>query len=71
MLILDPDSNFRDYILNLDLHNFSLDYPWVMTPLSNTVMLMVSPYYISSSPYHSEDIHTKYTLTLLYHSKKS
>jgi hypothetical protein len=24
------------YILNLDGHNFSLDYPLVMTPLSNT-----------------------------------
>jgi hypothetical protein len=40
MLIVDPDSKFRNYILNLDIHNFSLDYPWVMTSLSDTVMLM-------------------------------
>ena len=36
ILKLDPNDNFRNYILNLDIHNFSLDYPWVMTPLSNT-----------------------------------
>jgi hypothetical protein len=24
-------------IINLDIHNFSLDYPWVMTPFSNTM----------------------------------
>jgi hypothetical protein len=23
--------------LNLDIHNFSLNYPWVMTPLSDTL----------------------------------
>jgi hypothetical protein len=42
MLIVDSNSNFRNYLLNLDIHNFSLvphkilphksDYPWVMTP---------------------------------------
>ena len=37
ILKLDPNDNFRNYILNLDIHNFSLDYPWVMTPLSNTM----------------------------------
>jgi hypothetical protein len=39
MLILDPILILGN-ILNLDIHNFSLDYAWVMTPLSNTVMLM-------------------------------
>ena len=37
MLIVDSNSNFRNYLLNLDIHNFRLDYPWVMTPLSNTM----------------------------------
>ncbi len=37
LLILDPDY----YILNLDIHNFSLDYPWVMTPLSNNRVMLV------------------------------
>jgi hypothetical protein len=36
-LKLDPNDNFRNYIINLDIHNFSLDYHWVMTPLSNTI----------------------------------
>ena len=39
----------------LDIHNFSLNYPRVMTPLSNTLL-----------PY----IHTNYTdITLGYYSK--
>ena len=41
ILKLDPNDNFRNYILNLDIHNFSLDYPWVMTPLSNTRVILV------------------------------
>jgi hypothetical protein len=36
MLKLDLDDNLRNQIINSDIHNFSLDYPWVMTPLSNT-----------------------------------
>ncbi len=27
---LDPNANFRNYLQNLDIHNFGLDYPWVM-----------------------------------------
>jgi hypothetical protein len=30
ILKLDPNDNFRNEIINLD-------YPWVMTPLSNTI----------------------------------
>jgi hypothetical protein len=31
---LDPNDDLRNWIINLDIRNFSLDYPWVMTPLS-------------------------------------
>jgi hypothetical protein len=40
MLKLDPNDNFSrrlGSILNLDIHNSSLNYPWVMTPLSDTL----------------------------------
>ena len=47
MLILDSNSKFRNYLLNLDIHNFTLVpyklsphmlvYPWVMTPLGNAL----------------------------------
>ena len=47
MLILDSNSKFRNHLLNLDIHNFSLvpykisrynlGYPWVMTPLGNAL----------------------------------
>jgi hypothetical protein len=30
LVSLDPNANFRN-LLNLGIHNFGLDYPWVMT----------------------------------------
>ncbi len=32
----------RNQILNLDIHNSSLNYPWVMTPLSDTLRPMTA-----------------------------
>ena len=41
ILKLDPNDNFRNSDLHLDIHNFSLDFPGVMTPLSNTRVILV------------------------------
>ncbi len=40
ILKLDPNDNFRK---DWDIHNSSIDpsYPWVMTPLSNTRLILV------------------------------
>jgi hypothetical protein len=38
ILKLDLNDNFRN---KLDIRNFSLDYSWVMTPLSNTRVILV------------------------------
>jgi hypothetical protein len=47
MLILDSNFKFKNYLLNIDIHNFTLVpcklsphnlvYPWVMTPLDNAL----------------------------------
>ena len=47
MLILDSNSKFRNYLLNLDIHNLTLvphklsphklGYPWVMTPVGDAL----------------------------------
>ena len=61
MLILDSNSKFRNYLLNLDIHNFTLvphklsphklGYPFVMPPLGNAltivrvILVYVCPHY--------------------------
>ena len=41
MLILDPNSNFRNYILILDIYSFSLDEWYLMSYILSTVRLMM------------------------------